>query len=71
MLQFPFQANESSPLHGVFLHYGTLPGGTLASYNLGATAVHEVGHWAGLYHTFQNGCGDATDPTQGALAAER
>ena len=63
---FPFSAPEDSYWHGVVVHYGSLPGGFIARFNLGLTAVHETGHYLGLYHTFQGGCvapGDEVDDT--------
>ncbi|TKA63713.1 hypothetical protein B0A49_06660 [Cryomyces minteri] len=49
----------SNPSPSVYVSDGcnvqaaTMPGGNIAGYNLGKTAVHEAGHWLGLLHTFE------------------
>ena len=62
----PNQARRQPQLDGVVIHQESLPGGTFGGYNRGDTAVHEIGHWLGLFHTFEGGCdgpGDLVDDT--------
>lgn len=55
--QFPYSMNSTPQTDGIVMradYTGTIITGNAT--NAGRTLTHEVGHWIGLYHTFQDGC---------------
>lgn len=62
---------RSSGMHwdGISLRTIVLPGGAATGQGLGDVAVHEVGHWLGLDHTFEGGCTKKNDSVSDTPAA--
>ncbi|KAG9246866.1 hypothetical protein BJ878DRAFT_565433 [Calycina marina] len=66
---FPdYVSRDIFDLDAVVIDPGTLPNGTISKYDLGATAVHEIGHWLGLFHTFQDPLGPIINFGDGCTA---
>ncbi|MEM6268169.1 MAG: M43 family zinc metalloprotease [Bacteroidota bacterium] len=59
---FPNNLGIQTNLDGVVIHSGFFGRFSNQQYQ-GRTGTHEVGHWMGLFHTFQNGCQGASSTT--------
>ncbi|MBI5865006.1 MAG: thrombospondin type 3 repeat-containing protein [Planctomycetes bacterium] len=63
VLQFPWEPGANrGPNDGIMLDYNIVGLNRFARPNdLGRVCVHESGHYLGLFHTFQGGCGNPTN----------
>ena len=58
--QFPWMPSKSRD--GIVIRHDRVGSiGTAAQSDSGRTLTHELGHWLGLYHTFQDGCNGGDD----------
>ncbi len=67
--RFPDEAPELDGVVCQHSNFGRI-GTVRPPYNKGRTITHEVGHWLGLYHIFEEGC-KGTDNTNCATQGDR
>lgn len=53
---FPDECFDHPEADNILIHYKSFPDMGQAKYDEGDTLVHELGHWFGLFHTFQGQC---------------
>ena len=68
---FPQQGIAGTASDGVVCNWQAFGRNSpLSPYDLGRTATHEVGHYLGLLHTFQGGCGTSDCARSGDLVCD-